>query len=508
MSPVSSAARRGLAIVLLFATTLFLLDCHSWRLTNPSDVQTLKGRQHEQLRLTYAEGTVVLTDQWTLQYPLVIGTVEKRTGNVEGAAVPGSLSLRAFDLEKAQKIEVLHVSGAKTAGTIIGGAVVVLLLLVAASCPYVYVDGKRGSELAGEAYPGAIFRSIQRDDLLGLPPLDQGEVNLTLSNETYETQFTDRAELLTVDHQPDQQAIATNDGRILLIGSGTPAMRAEDLAGHDVTTDLASDDAAIWSTHLDAVLTSSKNAPSREGIVASFRAPEPGDYVLDVAAENTLWLEVAFYRVFSMMGRSFDRLIASGNESTKPGDIHQWRERQGVDLRVELLGERPTTLPGISAPGMAMLRHVAVPLPRAALHNDIRVRLSGGLGFWRIGSIRLVKVVNAAPQVTRLAPTRATSSTDGSDLRDVLRTSDGRYSRLVGIGENFRLSFTPPPLDAGRVRTAFLSTRGYYNPHRPAAGRPSLLTLKHIRDEEGGLVRYASAFYRENRALFQQPLPQ
>lgn len=402
-----------------------------------------------------------------------------------------------IDLRETQGLAVSEVDGPRTAlRTIAGvGAVVAVTALVVAltkeSCPFVYADTGAGWELHGEAYAGAAFRSTQRDDLLPLGAPGSGStMRVRLRNEARETQYTDRAELLLVDHPASARALATFDGRPVLVGAATPALRLHDQSGRDVARELAARDEVLLETDA-AEIASTPDELVRETATAEFAAPATGTPVLELVAGNTTLLDLTFGRFFAAMGDRLGGYIEKGNAQSAGPGIARWREREGVDLVVDLWREgswrRVAVVPTV---GPAALREIAVPLPGMAGSTEpLRVRVSAGLGFWRIDRMALSTVHDAEPVVHRLAPVRALGSAE-RDERATLATTDGRYNALSLMNESLVMEFALPPRAADRVRSAFLSSNGYYNVHPPVQAQWLPGTLKVLRDEPGAFARF------------------
>lgn len=502
-SPFGRSIARSLIAGVLVVT---LVSCHSWKPATVADIRTDKEDHNYGMRLYFPEGTVELRENWVLEYPLVVGEVARTTGQVQGEARPplreGSTApVQAFDLEKTQRVELLKSARGKTAILSVGitlGVVVAIAAIIAAtksSCPFVYVDEGTGERLVGEGYPGAVFRSIQRDDLLALPIRGDGVLSVRLVNWAPENQYTDRLELALVDHAPAQRAVATTDARVLIVGSSQGPDRATDLEGVDWLAAVRAVDGYVWSTDLRRVSMLSRT-PAREGLEASFAAPG-GRPVLELHLKTTKWMEVVFARFFAMMGSRFDRIVKNANEEGGP-EIRKWRRREGVDLRVEALrGGRWETVDYVQATGAVAMRDVAIPFPKDWPEDmPVKVRLSGGTGFWRVDAIALSTLIDERPRVRCLVPERAIGM-DGSDQLAILAAADHRYNELAEYGDWLETSFSLPAVPPGVTRSVFLNTNGYYNPHTPARPEPSLRKLKQIRDEEGALALYGVDFFRD-----------
>jgi hypothetical protein len=443
----------------------------------------------------------------TVHFTTSSGAVRMAVRRVEppwvyGVPEAGTSQVR-IDLREARALEVRKrsLSLARTAGLVLAGAVLIGIIAAVASstpkqttpesCPFVYVDRGEGWERVGLAYVGAAFRSIQRDDLLPLPSLPPGEVRVRLRDEAHETEYTDRVELVVVDHAADVRALATFDGQVVLATEGRGPREAHDGAGRAVTTLVGAADGSAWET--DVVEVSQASRPFGEQLTAAFAAPPgPGAPVLEIVGGNTLWMDIVFDRFFGAMGSHLGRYLASGNQASRRTSLLAWREREGVDLTVEVLEwgrwRKVATVPTV---GAEALRHVAVPLPAdiAVAAPSLTVRLRGGLGFWRVDRLALSRRADAAATTLRLAPGLAVD-VEGRDQREILAAADERY-HVLQPGESVDLGFRPPPAAEGRMRTAFLLTKGYYNVHAPIQGKWSPGTLRAIRSEPGGLSRFS-----------------
>jgi hypothetical protein len=455
--------------------------------TISADAEAVRAAMPATLSFTTPSGPVQMAVR-RVEAPWVHGVPEVGTGHVR------------VDLREAQRLEVgeRSFSVGRAAGLVLAAAVLIGAVAAAGSsgsssqgsCPYVYVDRGAGWEKAGLAYVGAAFRSIQRDDLLPLPPLPPGDVRVRLSDEAAETEYTDRVELVVVDHAADVRPVATFDGQVALVSGGTPPREARDGAGRPVTTLVGAADGSAWETNV--VEVSRTSPPVHEQITAAFAVPGgAGSPVLEIAGGNTLWMDLVFDRFFAAMGGRLETYLAAGNQPSRRTGLLAWRQREGVDLTVEVLDRghfrRVAAVPTI---GAASLRRVAVPLPDdLAGGPDLTVRLQGGLGFWTVDHLALSRRVDVAATTWRLAPASAVDI-EGRDQSEAVAAADERY-HVLEPGQSLDLRFVPPPAVAGRTRTAFLLTKGYYNVHPPIQGTWSPGTLLTIRQEPGALSRFS-----------------
>ncbi len=211
---------------------LVVLACYSGR---PIDRATLEGSDSRKyhLKLTYPEGDVILLPHWTVEYPYVLGEIDEQRGPVPSEPVEKYARFRRFSLDDATKIETYRLSPWKIAGlsgaSLIGGIAIMALIAVATSCPTVYVVDGTQQTIAGEAYPGAIFRSVQRDDLLRLPGANGRTMTVRMVNNNPEIQYTDSGRLVLIEHAETQRALATHDGGGMIVEGTQQPARSVDL---------------------------------------------------------------------------------------------------------------------------------------------------------------------------------------------------------------------------------------------------------------------------------------
>ena len=444
----------------------------------------------------------------TPQGSLVLGTVSRvEDGWITGPRSAGN-GLMRVDLRDVSVAEIREFDGPATVlKTALGATatVAVVALIVALtkeSCPFVYVDRGEGWELVGEAYAGAAFRSTQRDDLLPLLAVgDDRRVRVRLRNEARETQYTDRAELLVVDHAPAVRALATFNGHPLLVSTGRSPISATDHAGTDVLRLVSATDGTLWETDPDEV-AAVEDGRLEDRLTVQFETPGEGSPVLELTGGNTPWLDLIFGRFFAAMGDRLDHYLTEGNDPAAGSRIRGWREREGVDLIVEMQTNGAwRQIAAVPTVGPAALREVAIPLPvdRSAANSPIVIRLRGGLGFWRLDRVALSTRDGSTPSIHRLRPTSARGTGD-SDERDAIGATDGRYNALSEMNESIDMDFELPPVVAGRSRSVFLSSSGYYNVHPPIQSRWQPGTLKAIRDDPGALSRFGRELALQYRA--------
>ena len=382
-------------------------------------------------------------------------------------------------------------SAAAGVGLIVG----LVALATKTSCPFVFVETPEGVRLVGEGYSGATVRAIQRDDLLELPPLAGATARLVLSNHAFETQRTDRLELQIVEHAPDERAVAGADARPLRVGAARAPLRVTTLDGRALPAPTSAG-GRLWESDMGAAARAAV-PPLRDGLEVTFAPSTDGAApVLELDVANTPWIDVVLGRMFAAFGDGLGEYLASQEAPSQAAGQRSWREREGVDLAVEVPdGAGWRTVARVPTPGPAAVRHVAVALPRVRAGEPVRVRLVAGTGFWRVGTLALSALRDGAVPMVRVAPSRAVQP-DGTDGRALLAETDGAYQVLARRGDRLALEFDLPSVPAGRAHTAFLFANGYYSVHPPPQASRSVGTLLRLRDEPGAMARFGIDLYR------------
>ena len=494
----------------MLAFLLLLAACFRY---DPVALTQLRGNQiptGTRLRIHFRDEhrDTVLLKLEQVRFPVVTGLV------YEGVA-PGERKpvRRRIDLRQAKAIEIQELDQAKTAlavlvPLVVVGGLVLIVALTKESCPIVYVDRGRGPELVGEAYAGAAFRALEREDLLPIPSFAATDrVSLMLANQAHETQYTDLARLVVVDHAPTSRVLSSHEAQLLTVGNAQPARSVMGAERQRFDAALAQADGLLWESDMEAMAAAS-DPPRSDGVSARFEAP-PGDgpLVLELVASNTHLLDLTFGRFFAAMGDRLDEYLTKGNDRAAAERLGEWRRREGVDLTVEVLEagvwRRAAVVPTV---GPMALREIAVALPPRAPGQPLEVRLTGGTGFWRIDRLALSRGTGESIEVHELGLSEARSA-GGEDQRALLATVDGRYQVLARRGEVIALQFLAPPLRTDRARSTFFRSSGYYNVHPPFEHEYKPGNLLVAAREEGGLSRFALDLYREYQKLARAPAP-
>lgn len=383
-------------------------------------------------------------------------------------------------LEKIKKIEVLEKdNGATTASYILGGlGITVGTILVAAviavalksSCPFVSAFDGNQIGLQGEIYGGAIYPQMTRDDYMALKmaPLPNGNLQLQISNELKERQYTDIAELMVVTHNKGVQILVDEYGKLYSISKPE----------YPITACVENKDVLpLLKEKKDERIYSFDDTTSKLGVnnlnLKFNRPTNTTSAKLILRLKNSYWLDATYGKMTMGFGSYYNSFIKQ--QYTKPVSVlNQWVKEQAMPLHVELNTDNGwQNTANITTFGPLAYRETVIPLDLTNVTgNEINVRLSTGFMFWDIDYAAIDFSENEAFEVRTLLPKKATDET-GKNVIQLINKADGNYLEQPVPGNAVRIEYafkgnkTP-----NKMQTFILHAKGYY---------------EHVRDYKGGI---------------------
>lgn len=371
----------------------------------------------------------------------------------------------------------------------------IIALLLKSSCPFVYAYDGHEYRFVGEAYGGAIFAPLERDDYLPLPTIqahDQ-QYQLKISNELQERQYTNLAELWVVAHPAATQVLLDQRGGVHTIARPQAALRAVSLAGTDCAPQLAAidHDAFLFNENLPG--------PAVRSLTLTFQKPAAAHRAkLVLRAKNSLWLDYLYGEFARKFGSSYTAW-AQHEKQLPAATINQWLRDQGMPLQVYVETVRGWQLvEAIPLVGPLAARDLVVPLDLTNVApGPVRVKLQAGFMFWEVDYAALDASPNQPVTVEQCRPQTALDE-HGRNQRDNLAANDARYLQQPRPGMEVTLRYQSrlvAPLTQPR-HSVFLRTRGYYEHIRHYEGLPNLPELYGFR-KPGRFMEFSQEKYYE-----------
>lgn len=361
------------------------------------------------------------------------------------------------------------------------------------SCPFVYVINDEKDHFIGEAYPGAILPSLERDDYLPLPEMNHTPV-IRFTNELEERQHTNYIELLAVS-----------------ISSQTKVWMDVEGISHTIVSPMAPIEAKAGFKNLLRELTTADNVPYSFDIEEKERSayshlqlkfPNPTRALtgkLLLRLKNSDWLDEVYGRFTSGFGSAYST-FHSLQESQPRETMEEFAKEEGIPLRITVK-EHEVHATFVPPVGPMAYREVVVPLTWHQPDTLVDIELGCGFHFWDIDYVAIDFTADVPTHVEHLSLTSATDEM-GTDVLALLQTSDHIYYDQPTIGNSAILKFDCPATN--QKYFYFLHTRGHYEHIRSYNHAPNLFHLG-TSMRSGGFAAFARESYRTHRG---EALPQ
>lgn len=349
-------------------------------------------------------------------------------------------------------------------GWIVGGTALAVALF--GSCPTVYSMDAAGPALEAELFSYSIASSFESRDVdrLGAVAAPGGRLVLEVRNEMLETHYIDQLGVLEILHATDQTAYPDEKGEPLVVGRTIAPSSAVDQSGRDVAEAIRAADSLAWRTPDQRLANVGDDLLDHLDIEFDL-PPLPADrkeVALILRMRNSLLSTVLLYDVM-LKGQSFGALDWMGADLNRLHNRIQlglwYREHMGMNVSVWHDGSyRLVKHLGDLGPIAWSARAVALP---ADHDNKLKLRLSFVADNWRIDQVALA--LEVTPGQARAIPIERATTPEGdrADIPAFLAKTDKRYL-ITEPRDSVRLGFGVGEAPAGKARTFFLASEGYY----------------------------------------------
>ena len=389
-------------------------------------------------------------------------------------------------LNKIQKIEVIEKDKGRTTGSYIVGAIgytigalAVAGIIIAAtksSCPFVSAYTNNEFVLQGEIYGGAIYPQLARDDYMPLrmQPLQNGTLQVKISNELQEKQFTDFADLLVISHDAKTKVLSDEKGNLYSVKD--PMLPIKAWTGNQ-TNALASIQKANDNMLLHFDDTVSVN--SENYLITQFEKPAGAKKAkLVLALKNSYWLDYLYGEMAKGFGSYYATYIKK-QYKTPASQLKKWAEDQKLPLEVSIKTKAGwQKITGITTIGPLATREMIVPIDLTEITDPvIEIKMSSGFMFWEIDYAGIDYSGEHDFTVEQLSPTSAVDEAGKNVLSELIKR-DGVYLEQPVPGNMVTLQYRCGVPDAKTSRSYILHTKGYYEHVRDFKGAPRVAFLK------------------------------
>ncbi len=420
-----------------------------------------------------------------------------------------------LQLDQIQKIEVLEKDRKRTTNSYVIGAVggtigvfAVVAIIIAAtksSCPFVSAYTNNEFVLQGEIYGGAVYPQLARDDYMPLrmQPSVNNTLQVKISNELQERQYTDFADLLVITHGKNSKVLSDEKGNLYEVTAPRPPIAARTGNHEDVMAPLLrKDDNALLSFD-DSLAVNANNY-----LITTFNKPEgvqKGKLVL--AIKNSYWLDYLYGEMARGFGSYYGSFIRK--QSKAPAStLLQWAKDQQLPLEVSVKTKNGwQKVTDITTIGPLATREIIVPLDLTGVTtSDFEIKLSSGFMFWEMDYAAIDFSDEKDLDVEIVSPFVATDETAKNVLPELAKR-DGVYLEQPVPGNAVTLEYKCPAQPPHTERSYILHTRGYYTHVRDFKGPPAIAFLRQFK-KPGGFPAYSIQLYKKFRNTTMESLAQ
>lgn len=393
---------------------------------------------------------------------------------------PASVGSYILALDRIQKIEVIEKDRKRTTNSyVIGalgytlGAFTVAGIIIAAtksSCPFVSAYDGNEFALQGEIFGGAIYPQLVRHDYLPLKmsAASNGNLQLKISNELQERQYTDMAELMVIKHNRQVVISPDADGNLYSIRSPQAPLSATLCDKKDVRYLLSVADKRLL------YFDDSSSTNGNNYLVLQFNKPEAvkkGKLVLSL--KNSYWLDFLYGELAKGFGNYYNTYAA--HQRKKPAsELLKWVVEQQIPLEISVkTNEGWQKITDIITVGPLANRDMVIPVDLSSVKSPIvEIKLSSGYLFWEIDYAAIDFTPDEKLDIQYLQPYVAVDQS-GKNVLDLVAKEDNKYLEQPVPGTVATMEYKWQPTKTNEEAYTFvLHTKGYYEHIRNFKGRP------------------------------------
>ena len=413
-----------------------------------------------------------------------------------------------LQLDKIQKIEILERDKIRTRksytigaiGYTLGAVALVAIILAAikSSCPFVSAYDGGNFSLQGEIYGGAIFPQLERHDYLPLKmqPLADGSLQLKISNELQERQFTDLAELWVVTHDKNSSIHVDEKGNLYEIKAPQSPVLASLNGNKDVTAALtvAGDNTLLYMDD-----TSRKNAGN--DVQLQFNKPAAAKKAkLLLTLKNSYFLDLLYGELAKGFGKHYATYMEQQKSKTA-AELLLWVKEQQIPLEVSVKTQNGwEKITALTTVGPVATRSMVIPieLPQTT-EAFTTIKLSSGFMFWEIDYAAIDYTADGTFTIQKATASTATDQL-GKNVLPSLIKEDGIYLAQPQIGDIATIKYRADlSSDPSKKQTYILHTKGYYEHVRDFKNEPDFGFLNQFKQPDA-FPKFGMTFYKKLKA--------
>jgi predicted HicB family RNase H-like nuclease len=328
-----------------------------------------------------------------------------------------------------------------------------------------------------------------------MSPLNDGTLQIKISNELKEHQYTDIADLMVITHNKNSKAMVDESGYIFTIVNPQQPLSATLNNKRNVLSSIikSNDDEILY-------MDDESNTNGSNQLNLKFKIPSKsynGKLILRV--KNSYWLDLLYGKLAEGLGTYYSKYIKQ--QKKKPAEeLNKWINDQQIPLFVSIKTysgwQQITAIPTI---GPLATREMVVSVDLTQIKKEILdVRISSGFMFWEIDYVAMDFSENEKILVQTLSPLKAVDEL-GRNVLPQLQKEDGKYLVQPDIGNVTTIVYKPKDEEISETTNSYvLKTKGYYEHIRNFTTKPDIKFLNQFKNPNSFPV-YGMALHKKVR---------
>jgi hypothetical protein len=326
-------------------------------------------------------------------------------------------------------------------------------------------------------------------------PLTDGSLQVKISNELHEHQYTDMAELWVITHDKGSSVLSDEKGNLFTVAAPQSPISARLNTNINVTAALqkAGDNALLYMDDTSAHVTNE--------VIMQFNKPAVAKKAkLMLSLKNSYFLDLLYGELTKGFGNYYPSYIKQ-QEKRPAAELIQWTKDQQVPLEVAIKTNRGwKVITDITTIGPLATRNIVVPIDiPESTEPFTEIRLSSGFMFWEIDYAAIDYSAENSFTIQKISPAKATDEL-GKNILSNLQKEDAVYLAQPDIGNIATIIYNAAPLnDGSKTRTYILHTKGYYEHIRDFKNPPDLKFLEQFKNP-GAFPLFGMQLYKKMTA--------
>jgi len=324
-----------------------------------------------------------------------------------------------------------------------------------------FVDAELHGPTAGQGFTMTEWAAAENVTTQG------AQTKFLLRNELDEPKATDELRIVLVDHPPGMSVVPDLTGTMHTVRGAVAPKKARDRRGRDILPLVAAKDGRFWMTSAEEK-NPRKKEDLRDELIFEFPKPPGAKRAkLLINATNTAWASNFASSFIEVPGTgSYERLPKANTSNLAGGRARDWyREDEFYRLRVWAETRNGwQTRQMIYSGGPFVAKDMVYDMNiKGTPGSTLKVKLMPPAGFWKIDRVAVdYSTDSASPPLELMADEAVVPGLTTGEVLDALAREDGKCLMLPNRGDTAVITFTAPPLPAGKERSIILKTACRY----------------------------------------------